>query len=148
MVDRGVVGRGLVDGGMVGRGLVGSGMVGSRLMVRGLAFVLDIHNIAGVAIGGVVGHNLGTAVREEDAVVAVGGVAIAFLISTKLHVVAIGICGINAVLVSIVGLGGLVLGLMVAAAMVRGMVGRGVVSASHSGEGSNEDEALKREINH
>ena len=120
----GMVGGSLVDGGMVGRGLVGSGMVGSGLMVGGLALVLDVHHVARVGIGGVVVHNLGAAVGEEDAVVASGGVAVALLISTELHVVAVGIRGINTVLVSVVGLRGLVLWLMVAATMVRG---RGVV---------------------
>merc|ERR1712038_1768208 len=106
---------------MMDGGLVGSGMVGSRLVVRGRALVLDVHHVAGVGIGSVVVHNLGAAVGEEDAVVASGGVAVALLISTELHVVAIGVCGINTVLVSVVGLGGLVLRLMVAVAMVRPM---------------------------
>merc|ERR1719150_444669 len=118
----------MVDGGVVGGGLVDGGMVGSRLMVGGLALVLDVHHVARVGIGSVVVHNLGAAIGEEDAVVASGGVAIALLIGTKLHVVAIGIRGINTVLVSVVGLSGLVLGLVVAVAMMGGMVGRGVVS--------------------
>ena len=142
MMDGGVIGGGLVDRGVVGRGLVGSGMVGSRLVVRGRALVLDVHHVARVGIGSVVVHNLGAAIGEEDAVVASSGVAIALLIGTKLNVVAIGVRGINTILVSVVGLGGLVLGLMVAVAMMGGMVGRGVVSTGHSGEGSNEDEAL------
>merc|ERR1719367_157739 len=159
MMHGGVVGRGMMDG-----GLVGSGMVGSGLMVGGLALVLDIHHVARVGIGGVVVHNLGAAVGEEDAVVASGGVAVALLISTKLHIVAIAVLGIDTVLVGIVGGTVLVLGLMVAASMVgsrgmmdrgvvdggmvdRGMVHRGVVrhsvvSDGHSGEGSNEDEGL------
>merc|ERR550539_2050171 len=120
---------GVVGGGMMDGGLVGSGMVGSRLVVGGLALVLDVHHVARVGISSVVVHNLGAAVGEEDTVVASGGVAVALLIGTELHVVAIGIRGIDAVLVSVVGLGGLVLGLMVAVAMMRGMVGRGVVSA-------------------
>merc|ERR1719150_2963604 len=118
----------MVDGGVVGGGLVDGGVVGSRLVVRGLALVLDVHHVARVGIGSVVVHNLGAAVGEEDTVVASGGVAVALLIGTKLHVVAIGIRGINTVLVSVVGLGGLVLGLVVAVAMMGGMVGRGVVS--------------------
>merc|ERR1719288_110081 len=149
MMHGGMVGGSLVDGGMVGRGMVGSG-----LMVGGLALVLDVHHVARVGIGGVVVHNLGAAVGEEDAVVASGGVAIALLISTKLHVVAIAVLGIDTVLVGVVGGTVLVLGLMVAASMVgsRGMVDRGmvhrgvvrhsVVSDGHSGEGSNKDEGL------
>merc|ERR1719507_1141344 len=110
MMDGGMMDGGLVDRGVVGRGLVGSGMVGSRLVVGGLALVLDVHHVARVGIGSVVVHNLGAAVGEEDTVVASGGVAVALLIGTELHVVAIGIRGIDAVLVSVVGLGGLVLG--------------------------------------
>merc|ERR1712038_1882868 len=127
-------------------------------MVGGLALVLDIHHVARVGIGGVVVHNLGAAIGEEDAVVASGGVAVAALVGTKLDVVSIGISGIDTVLVGVVGLSGLVLGLVVAASMVgsrgmvdggmvdRGMVDRGVmhrgmmrhsvVSDGHSGEGS------------
>ena len=162
-------GRGLMDGLVVGRGLVDGGLM-DRLMVGGLTLVLDIHHVARVGIGGVVVHNLGAAVGEEDAVVASGGVAIALLISTKLHVVAIAVLGIDTVLVGVVGGTVLVLGLMVAASMVgsRGMVDRGVVdggmvdrgmvhrgvvrhsvvSDGHSGEGSNKDEGLNREIEH
>ena len=157
MMDRGVVGRGLMDGGVVCRGLMDGGVVGSRLMVGGLALVLDIHHIAGVGIGSVVGHNLGAAIGEEDMVVTIGGVAIALLISTKLHIVAIAILGINTILVSIVGLSGFVLWLMVSTTVVRGrgVVNRGVVDGcmmrqsmvgnGHSGEGSNNNEALNRE---
>merc|ERR1719384_1021843 len=99
MMHRGVVGGSMVDGGVVGGGLMDGGVVGSRLMVGGLALVLDIHHIAGVGIGSVVGHDLGAAVGEKDMVVAVGGVAIALLISTKLHIVAVAILGIDTVLV-------------------------------------------------
>merc|ERR1719361_2457522 len=114
MMHGGMMHGGVVGGGMMDGGLVGSGMVGSRLVVGGLALVLDVHHVARVGIGGVVVHNLGAAVREEDAVVASGGVAVALLISTKLHVVAIAVLGIDTVLVSVMGISGLVLGLMVA----------------------------------
>ena len=128
----------MVSGGMMDRGmmaLVGSSMVGSRLMVRGLALILDVHHIARVAIGSVVGHNLCAAVREEDMVAALGGVAITGLLSTEVNVALVGVLGINTVLVSVVGLGGLVLGLVVAVAMVLGggMVGRFVVNGSMVG---------------
>merc|ERR1719507_2438104 len=115
MMDGSMMHGGVVGGGMMDRGLVGSGMVGSGLVVGGLALVLDVHHVARVGIGGVVVHNLGAAVGEEDAVVASGGVAIAGLIGTKLHVVAIGVSSIDTVLVSVMGISGLVLGLMVAA---------------------------------
>merc|ERR1719229_112493 len=117
--DLSVVDGGMMDGGVVGGGLVDGDMVGSRLMVGGLALVLDIHHVARVGIGSVVVHNLGAAIGEEDAVVASGGVAVTALIGTELHVVAIGVRGIDAVLVSVVGLGGLVLGLVVAVAVMR-----------------------------
>ena len=120
-----------MDGGMMA--LVGSSMVGSRLMVRGLALILDVHHIARVAIGCVVGHNLCAAVREEDTVAALGGVAITGLLSTKVNIALVGVLGINTVLVSVVGLRGFVLGLVVAVAMVlrcRGMVGRFMVNGS------------------
>merc|ERR1719507_1349632 len=117
MMDGGMMDGGMVDGGVVGGGMMDGGMVGSGLVVGGLALVLDVHHVARVGIGGVVVHNLGAAVWEEDAVVASGGVAIAGLIGTKLHVVAIGVSGIDTVLVSVMGISGLVLGLMVAASM-------------------------------
>merc|ERR1712038_2236599 len=102
-------------------------------MVGGLALILDVHRIARVAIGSVVGHNLGAAVREEDTVAALGGVAVTGLLSTEVNVALVGVLGINTVLVSVVGLRGFVLGLVVAVAMVlgcRGMVGRFVVNGS------------------
>merc|ERR1719288_546475 len=124
-----VVGRGLMDGLMVGRGLVdglmvGWGLMGSRLMVGGLALVLDVHHIARVAISSVICHNLGAAIREEDMVATLGGVALTGLFSSEVNIALVGVLGINAILVSIMGLRGFVLGLMVAATMVRG---RGVV---------------------
>merc|ERR1719429_137457 len=107
MVDRGrsrVVGRSrLVDGSRVvgsrGRLVDGGGVVGGRgglvdrLMggVGGLALVLDVHDVARVGIGSVVGDNLGAAVGEEDTVLAVGGVAITGLVGTKLDVVVVAI---------------------------------------------------------
>ena len=99
MMHGGVVGRGMMDG-----GLVGSGMVGSGLMVGGLALVLDVHHIARVGIGSVIGHNLGAAIRELDTVAALGGVAIASLLGTKVNITLVGVLGINTVLVSVMGL--------------------------------------------
>ena len=129
----------MVCGGMVHRsmmdwGLMGSCMVGSGLMVGGLALILDVHHIARVGIGSVIGHNLGAAIREEDTVAALGGVAITGLLGTEVNVAFVGVLGIDAVLVSVMGLRGFVLGLVVAATMVRGrgmvdrfMAHRGVV---------------------
>jgi len=81
--------------------------------IGGLALVLDIHHIARVAISGVVGDNLGAPVGEEDAVRAIGGVAITGLLSTELNVAVVAVLGINAILVLVLGRGILVSGLMV-----------------------------------
>ena len=164
MVHRGMMLRNVMYRGMMDRGLMWSCVVGSGLMVGGLALILDVHHVARVAISSVVGHNLGTAVREEDMVAALGGIAITGLLSTKVNVALVAILGINTILVSIMGLGVLILGLVVAVAMVlgRGMVGRFVVNGSmvdrsvvhrsmnwavvgygHSSKGSNKDEVLK-----
>ena len=116
--------------------LVGSSMVGSGLMVGGLALILDIHHVARVTIGSVVGHNLGAAVREEDMVAALCGIAITGLFSTEVNVALVGILGIDTILVSVMGLRVFVLGLVVAVAMVLGcggMVGRLVVNGSMVG---------------
>ena len=118
MVDRGrrrVVGRSrLVDGGglvrrsrLVDRGRVigGRGSLVDRLMggIGGFALILDIHDIARVGISSVVGDNLGAAIREEDAVLAIGGVAITGLVGTKLDVVLVSILGIDTILVLVLG---------------------------------------------
>merc|ERR1712018_134911 len=108
-------------------------MVGSGLMVGGLALILDVHHVARVAISSVVGHNLGAAVREEDMVAALGGIAITGLLSTKVNIALVAVLGIDTVLVSVMGLRVLVLGLVVAVAMVLGcggMVGRFVVNGA------------------
>ena len=156
----------MMDGGMMA--LVGSSMVGSRLMVGGLALILDVHHIARVAIGSVIGHNLGATIREEDMVAALCGVAIAGFLSTKVNIAFVGVLGIDTILVSIMGLRGFVFGLMGAATVVRGrgmgdrfmvdggvvdrgmmdrsMLGHPVVSNSHSGKGSSEDKVLNGKI--
>merc|ERR1719158_217865 len=157
----------MVGGGMMT--LVGSSMVGSGLMVGGLALILDIHHVARVTIGSVVGHNLGAAVREEDTVAALCGIAITGLLSTEVNVALVGVLGINTVLVRVMGLRVLVLGLVVAVAMVlgcggmvgrlvvnggmmnrsvvhRSMMNRAVVGYGHSSKGSNEDEVLHVDV--
>lgn len=118
MVGRGrrsVVGRSrLVDGGrlvgwsrFVDRGGVvgGRGSLVDRLMgdISGLALILHVHDIARVGISSVVGDNLGAAIREEDAVLAIGGVAITGLVGTKLDVVLVSILGIDTILVLVLG---------------------------------------------
>ena len=52
----------------------GGGLVGGGLVGLGVAVVLDVSDVAGVAVDGV-GHGLGAAVGEEDGVAAVGVVA-------------------------------------------------------------------------
>ena len=156
---------GMVDGSMVDGSMVCRGMV-DRLIMR-LARVLDVGDVAGIGVIDMVGHSLEAAIRKLDMVLALGGVAVAALAGTKVKAVLIG----DAVLVRIVGGGGLIVGLMVAAFMVRGggmvdgggMMDRGMVQGSmvHRGmvdgsmvrwpmvcdsrgsEGSNEDEVLK-----
>ena len=127
----------LVRGGRLVRILVNGG-------IRGLALILDIHHIAGVAISGVVGDNLGAAVGEEDTVGAIGRVAITGLLSTELNVAIVGVLGINSILVLVLGRRILVLGLMVGRG---GFVGWGrlvgVRGSSHGDEGKEGDEGLQ-----
>ena len=121
MVDRGwlVSGSwgGLVDwswgrlvcwGRLVGRG----GLVGRLVLwILGLALVPHISNIARVAIGHIVGDNLGAAVGKNNTVFAQGGVSVPFLI---LGEVGSGVRVGNSILISIdswgifIGWGGLV----------------------------------------
>ena len=88
-------------GGVVG----GRGSLVDRLMgsIGGFALILDIHDIARVGISSVVGDNLGAAIRKEDAVLAIGGVAITGLVGTKLDVVLVSILGIDTILVLVLG---------------------------------------------
>jgi len=126
----------LVRGGRLVRILVNGG-------IRGLALILDVHHIARVAISSVVGDNLGAAVGEEDAVRAVGRVAIAGLLGAELNIAIVGVLGIDAILVLVLGGRILVLGLM-----VRGgrLVGRGglvaVRGSSHCGKCEESDKGL------
>merc|ERR1711874_631514 len=91
----------LVSGGGLVSWLVDGG-------VGGLALVPDVHDVAGVAIGGVVGHDLGAAVGEEDTVLAVGGVAVTGLVLAKVHVALVTVLGLNSVVLILGGGGGLV----------------------------------------
>ena len=125
-MDRGMMDRGMVDGGVMRRSMVG------RLIMR-LARVLDVSDVAGVGVIDVVGHGLEAAVGKLDVVLALGGVAVAALASAKVEAVLIG----DAVLVRVVGGGRLIVGLVVAASVVRGggvvdwsMVDRSMVHGS------------------
>ncbi len=145
------VGGGVSGGRVVGRGGVVGGLgVVSRLGlidgVLGLTLVLDISDIARVAILNVVGHNLGAAVGKGNTVAAVGGIAITGLVGIEVNV---GVAVLNSVLEVVggghIGVSRLVVG-RPGGVVGRGAVGRGsvgvVVSQSHSGEGKN-DEGLK-----
>ena len=129
----------LVRGGrLVRRGILVNGGI------RGLALILDIHHIAGVAISGVVGNNLGAAVGEEYTVGAIGGVSITCLLSTELNVTVVAILGINTILVLVLGRCILVSRLMVGrGGLVGGSRFVGVRGSSHSNEGKDGDEGLR-----
>ena len=105
--------------------------------VGGLALVLDVHHVAGVAVGGVVGDDLGAAVGEEDAVRAVGGVAVTGLVGVELDVALVAVLGVDAVLVLVLGGSVLVLGLV-----VRG-VGVGGEGGGHGHEGEEGNDGLQ-----
>ena len=119
MVDRGR----LVDGGgLVSRGGGGLVLGGGGAGVAGRALVLHVGDVAGVVVGDVVAHDLGAAVGEEDAVLAVGGVAVAGLARAEVDT---GVLVPDAVLVAVVGGGLLVLGRSVAGAVGEGNGGQG-----------------------
>merc|ERR1719245_1084584 len=142
MVDRGrrrVVGRSrLVDGSR----LVRRSSLVDRLMggIGGFALILDIHDIARVGISSVVSDDLGAAVREEDTVLAVGGIAVTGLIGAKLNVGTIGVLGINAVPVLVLG-GGLLISRLVVGGS--GLVSRRGVGGHGRGRGSEGQEGDK-----
>ena len=68
---------------MVGSRVGRSGMIGLGLWVLGNTFVPHISNIAGVAIGNIVGDNLGAAIRKGNTVLSSSVVAIPLLILGK-----------------------------------------------------------------
>ena len=102
------------------------------LVMRGgrvaFALVLDVGDVAGVGVIDVVGHGLEAAVRKLDVVLALGGIAVAALAGAKVEAVLVG----DAVLIRVVGGSGLIVGLVVAASVVRGggVVDRGMVDRS------------------
>ena len=99
--------------GMVGRGLVlllAVALVGLLVVVIvGLALVLDISNVARVALDLVL-NTLGPAVREEDIVVTVGVIAIPVLLLAKVQRAAVGIVVLNTVGILVLGVAVLILG--------------------------------------
>merc|ERR1719458_1748742 len=148
----------MVDGlSVVGRGM--SLVAGLVLVVVGLSLVPDVHHIAGVAVSGVVGDDLGPAVGKGNAVLANGGIAIPVLVLAKvgarvavldsvLEVVG-GIVVISGLMVGRLGGmvgggvvdGGSMVDSMVHGGMVDSVVGGSMVSEgnSHKGSESNED---------
>ncbi len=131
------MGSGVGGDGAVGRGswLVGWGRGG---VVAGLTLIPHVSNVAGVGIGGVVGHDLGTAVREEHAVLAVGGIVVASLVLGEVNS---SVVILDSVLVLVLGRN--ISGLRVSRpGFVSGsrLVGVGPVSQGHGGKSeSNED---------
>ena len=120
--------------------------------IGGLALILDIHHIARVGISSVVGDNLGAAIREEDAVLAIGGVAITGLVGTKLNIVVVAILGIHTVLVLVLGRSLLVCRLIVGRSGLvdggggirrRGVGGQG---SGRGGKGEEGNASLKQTI--
>merc|ERR1719245_2799354 len=115
--------------------------------VGGLALVLHVHDVARVGVGSVVGDNLGTAIGEEDTVLAIGGVAIPGLVGAKVNLSIVGVLSVDAILVLVVGRS--VLGLFVGGGVVGGLMDGGVVGGGvHVGakgdgqEGGKGDEDL------
>merc|ERR1719151_182037 len=117
----------MVDGlSMVGRGrsVVGRGMslvAGLVLVVVGLSLVPDVHHIAGVAVSGVVGNDLGPAVGKGNTVLANGGIAIPVLILAKVGARVAVLDSVLEVVGGVVVISGLMVG------RLGGMVGGGVV---------------------
>ena len=155
MVHRLSVVGGLVVG-LVG-GLVVGLVAGLILGVVGLALVPDIGDVAGVAVVDLVGDDLGPAVGEGDAVLAVGGVPVPVLVLAE---VGARVAVLNAVLEAVRGgliVGGLVVGRLGLVVGRLGLVvgGRGgvvgglvvlmgsVVAEGNGREGSESDEDLK-----
>ena len=135
---------------MVG-GLVVGLVTGLILGVVGLALVPDIGDVAGVAIVDLVGDDLGPAVGEGDAVLAVGGVPVPVLVLAE---VGARVAVLNAILEAVRGgliVGGLVVGRLGLVVSGRGgVVGRlvmlmgSVVAEGNGREGSECDEDLKK----
>merc|ERR1719392_323412 len=145
----GVVDGGLVDGLGVVHGFVDDGLVdrlgvvalavdgGVDGGVGGLALVLHVHDVARVGIGSVVGDNLGTAIGEEDTVLAIGGVAIPGLVGAKVNLSVVGVLSVDAILVLIVGRA--VLGLFVGGGVVGGLMDGGAKGDGEEGGKGDED---------
>ena len=125
-----------------GRSVFGGRLVGrGRLVFLGVSRVLNISNISGVSISNGVSHSLGTAVGEEDTVLAIGGISVPgfFLVEVNSGIVIIDSVGV--VVVGgffLVGRGGFVRGLGISGSV------RGIVSGGHSQDSRESQESLQR----
>merc|ERR1719330_569631 len=100
------------------RGVLRGRLVSSLGLVLGvlsLTLVPDIHDVAGVAVDGGVGDDLGPAVGKGNAVLAVGGIAVPSLVLAKvgarvviLNTILVGVSSGLVISGLLVGRGGLV----------------------------------------
>ena len=97
-----------------------SGLLGLIGSIVSLTLVSDISNIARVAIGNVVGHNLGTAIGKSHAVLAIGSITITVLVLGKASSRVI----ISNSIAVLVDSRAIISGLMVSRSWVGGLVGR------------------------
>ena len=101
-----------------------SGLLGLIGSIVSLTLVSDISNIARVAIGNVVGHNLGTAIGKSHAVLAIGSITITVLVLGKASSRVI----ISNSIAILVDSRAIISRLMVSSSGVSGLVGRSGVS--------------------
>ena len=134
-------GRGVLGGRLVGRGSLVGGLV---LGVLSLALVLDISDVARVAVGNLVGDDLGPAVGKGNAVLAVGGIAVPSLVLAKvgarvviLNTVLVGVSSGLVISGLLVGRGGLVGSRGISRG--RGRVVGESAGSGHEGRDGNED---------
>ena len=134
-------GRGVLGGGLVRRGSLVGGLV---LGVLSLALVLDISDVARVAVGNLVGDDLGPAVGKGNTVLAVGGIAVPSLVLAKvgarvviLNTVLVGVSSGLVISGLLVGRGGLVGSRGISRG--RGRVVGESAGSGHEGRDGNED---------
>ena len=105
-------------------------------VVFGFSTVLNVSNITPIPINGI-SDSLGTSVRKEDMVIAVGSISVAFFFLTKVKSSIVILDGIGIV----VGVG-LVFGFVVC----RGVVGGGVVSHGNGGQDKDNKYLFERQF--
>ena len=101
-----------------------SGLLGLIGSIVSLTLVCDISNIARVAIGNVVSHNLGAAIGKSHAVLAVGSITITVLVLGKASSRVV----ISNSIAVLVDSRAIISGLMISSSGVSGLVGRSGVS--------------------